>query len=99
MGYTVPIKHLLLLLCSDTAILIEEVEEGAFGLFQGRVSASLKVSQVRKNAFFELFGIFNGSAESLKSESKTSDNVSAGNVEEIVPCKELDSVCAKVARH
>ncbi len=99
MGYTVPIEHLLLLLCSDATILIKEVKESAFGLLQGCVGTSFKVSQVRENTLLELFGIFDRSAESLKSESKTSDNVSAGHVEEVVPCRVLESGCEKDARH
>ncbi len=99
MLYTVPIKHLLLLLCSDATILIKEVEESAFGLLQGRVGASFEVSQVGKNPLLEFFGIFDRSAESLKSESKTSDNVSAGHVEKVVPCRVLESVCEKDDRH
>ena len=45
-GHAVPVKNLLLLLCPDAVVLVEEIEERALGLFERGVGAGLEVSQV-----------------------------------------------------
>lgn len=68
MRNAVPVEHLLLLLCANAVVLVEEVKEGALGFLEGCVGASLEVSEVGKNAFLEFLGILDGTTEGLKSE-------------------------------
>lgn len=85
MRNAVPVKDLLLLLGTDAVVLVEKVEELALGLFQRGISAGLEISQIGENALLELFGVFYRTAKGLESERQTSDDVSAGDVEESVP--------------
>lgn len=41
--YTVPVEDLLLLLRADTVVLVQEVEEGALGLFQRCIGTGLQI--------------------------------------------------------
>lgn len=43
MGHAVPVKDLLLLLCANAIILVEKVEKGALGFFEGGIGARLEV--------------------------------------------------------
>jgi len=81
----VPVKDLLLLLRADAVALVEKVEECALGLLERSVRAGLEVAKIGKDTLLELFGVFDGSAECLKPEGQTADNVGAGDVEEVVP--------------
>lgn len=85
MGNAVPVKDLLLLLGADTVILVEEVEELALGFFERGVGAGFEVSKVGEDALFKLFGVLDGTAESLESEGQAADNVGTRDVEECVP--------------
>ena len=85
MRYAVPVKHLLLFLSSDAVVLVQEIEEGTLGLFQRSIRTGFEVSQVGEDAFFKLFGVFDRSTEGLKAERKASYDVSARNVEKVVP--------------
>ncbi len=85
MRNAVPIEHLLLFLSSDTIILVEEIKERTLGLLQRRICAGLEISQVGEDAFFEFLGILYWSTKGLKAEREASDDICAGNVEEVVP--------------
>jgi hypothetical protein len=39
--HAVPVEDLLLLLCPDAVVLIEEIEKGAFGFFECRIGVEL----------------------------------------------------------
>jgi hypothetical protein len=84
-GYTVPVENLLLLLCSDAVVLIQEIEESGLWLLKGGIGARLQVSQIGKDSLLELLRVLHRSAKRLKSEGKASYNVGAGNVKEIIP--------------
>lgn len=81
----VPVKNFLLFLRADAIVLVEKVEEGALGLLERCIIASFQVSKIRKDAFFEFLRVLDGTTESLKTKGKTPDNVSTGDVKEIVP--------------
>jgi len=66
--YAVPVEDLLLLLCSNAVVLVEEIKEGRLGLLERGIGARLQIPQVRKDTLFELLGVLNWAAESLKSE-------------------------------
>ena len=85
MGDAVPVEDLLLLLGADTIVLVEKVEESALGLFQRGIGARLEVAQVGKDALFEFLGVLDRATKGLEAERKTSHNVGAGDVEEVVP--------------
>jgi hypothetical protein len=85
MGDAVPIEDLLLLLRSDTVVLVEEVEESALGLFQRGIGSRLEIAQVREDTFLKLLGVLDGSTKGLESERQATNNVGAGDVEEVVP--------------
>lgn len=85
MGDAIPVEDLLLLLGPDAVVLVEEVEERALGLFEGRISSGLEVSQVGEDTLFELFRVLDGSTKSLEAESQASDNIGTGDVEEVIP--------------
>ena len=85
MWHAVPIKDLLLLLCADTVVLVQEIEESALWFFEGGISAALQVSQIGENALLELFRVLDWSPKRLKSERKASDDICSGDVKEIVP--------------
>jgi len=75
MRYAVPVEDLLLLLSANTVVLVQEVEEGAFRLFQRSVSARLEVSQVREDALFKFLRVLDRAAECLEAERQASYNV------------------------
>lgn len=85
MRHAVPVKNLLLLLCANAVVLVQEVEEGAFRLFQRSISARLEVSQIREDALFELLRVLDRTTEGLEAEGQTSYNVGARDVEEVAP--------------
>lgn len=85
MRNAVPEEDLLLLLGSNTVVLEEKVEKGAFWFFERGIGTSFEIAQVGKDAFFEFFGILHRATERLETESETSDNVGARNMEKIVP--------------
>lgn len=85
MRHTVPVEDLLLLLRPNAIIFVEEIEERTLGFFQGRVGSGLEVAQVGENAFFEFLRVLDGASEGLESEGKASNDIRAGDVEEIVP--------------
>lgn len=75
MRYAVPVEDLLLLLSADAVVLVQEVEEGAFRLFQRSVSARLEVSQVREDALFKLLRVLDRATKCLEAERQASYNV------------------------
>lgn len=87
MWYAVPVEHLLLLLCTYTIVLVEEVEERTFWLFKGGIGARFQIAKVGENALFELLGVLYRSTEGLEAESEASNDVGARDVEEIVPVR------------
>lgn len=84
-GHAVPVKHLLLLLGSDTVVFVQKVEERTLRFFQSRIGASLEVSQIGKDTLLKLLGVFDGATERLKSESEASNDICAGNMEKVAP--------------
>lgn len=82
---TVPVKDFLLLLCANAVVLVQEIKKRALWLLERGVCAGFEITKVGKDAFFEFLGILDRSAKSLEAESQTSDNISAGNVKEIIP--------------
>jgi hypothetical protein len=82
---TVPVKDLLLLLCSDAVVLVEKVEEGALWLLQRSVGSRLEISQVGEDALLKLLGVFDRTAKSLESERQASHDICTRNVKKIVP--------------
>lgn len=85
MWHAVPIKDLLLLLCSYAVVLVQEIEECALRFFEGGISTAFQVSQIGKDALLELFRVLDWSPKRLKSERKASDDISSGDVKEVVP--------------
>ena len=81
----VPVKDLLLLLCSDAVVLVEKVKEGALGFFERGIGAGFQVAKIGKDALLELLGVLDGPAEGLESERQTSHDISSRNVKEVVP--------------
>jgi hypothetical protein len=75
MGHAVPVEDLLLLLGSDTIVLIEKIEERALWFFEGGVCTGLEVTQVRENALLEFFRVLHRAAERMKAERETSDDI------------------------
>lgn len=45
-GNAVPIKDLLLLLCSNAVVLVEKVEERTLRLFQRRIGSRFQISEI-----------------------------------------------------
>lgn len=86
---TVPVKDLLLLLCSDAVVLVEKVEEGALWLLQRSVGSRLEISQVGEDALLKLLGVFDRTAKSLESERQASHDICTRNVKKIVPAVKL----------
>lgn len=85
MWHTVPVKDLLLLLCPDAVVLIEKIEKGAFGFFECRIGASLQISKIGENTLLKLLRVFDRTAKGLKTKGETSDDISAGDMEQVVP--------------
>jgi hypothetical protein len=85
MWHAVPIEDLLLLLCSDAVVLVQEVEESALGFFEGGIGTRLQVSQIRENTLLKLLRVFDRSSERLESEGEASHDIGSGDVEEVVP--------------
>jgi hypothetical protein len=83
--HAVPVKDLLLLLGANAVVLVQEVEEGAFRLFERSVSARLEVSQIREDALFKLLRVLDRTTEGLEAEGQASYNVSARDVKEVAP--------------
>ena len=77
MWHAVPVEDLLLFLCSYAIILVQEIQERAFRLFQRCIGTRLEVSQIGENTLFEFLLVFDRSAESLEAKRQASDNVSA----------------------
>jgi hypothetical protein len=82
---TVPVKDLLLLLCSDAVVLVEKVEEGALWLLQRSVRSRLEISQVGEDTLLKLLGVFDRTAKSLESEGQASYDICTRNMKKIVP--------------
>jgi len=85
MWNAVPVEDLLFLLCANTVVLVEEIEERALGFFERGIGARFEVAQVGEDTLFELLGILDRSTEGLKAEGEAADNVGAGDVEEVAP--------------
>jgi hypothetical protein len=83
--HAVPVEDLLLLLCPDAVVLIEEIEKGAFGFFECRIGAGFQISKVGENTLLKLLRVFDRTAKGLKTKGEASDDISAGDVEQIVP--------------
>ena len=54
MWHAIPVEDLLLLLCSNAVVLVQEIQEATLWLFERGISARLQVSQVRKDTLLEL---------------------------------------------
>jgi hypothetical protein len=89
MGDTIPVKDFLLLLRPNAIVLVQEVKETTLWLFQGGISARFQVSQIRKDTLLEFLRVLHGATKCLESKRKTSDNIRARNVKEIIPIKQL----------
>jgi hypothetical protein len=85
MWHAVPVENLLLLLCSNAVVFIEKIEKGALGFFECRIGASFQISEIREDTLLKLLRVFDWTAKGLKSEGQASDDISAGDVEQIVP--------------
>ena len=85
MGDAIPVKDFLLFLGSNAIVLVQKVKKGALRLFQGRIGTRLEISQVRENTLLELLGVFDGASEGLESKREASNNIGAGDMEEVVP--------------
>jgi hypothetical protein len=91
MGHTVPVKDLLLLLRSDTVVLVQEVKKAALWLLKGGICARFQVPQVRKDTLLEFLRVLHRATKCLESKRKATDNIGAGNVKEIIPIEQLVS--------
>lgn len=87
MRNAVPVEYLLLLLCSNAVVLVEEIEERTFWLFESSIGTRFEVAQVGKDTFFEFFRVLDRTTESLETESQAANNVGTGDVVEITPAK------------
>ena len=87
---TVPVKDLLLLLCSDAVVLVEKVKESALGFFERGIGAGFQVAKIGKDALLELLGVLDGPAEGLEAEGQASHDVGTGDVKEVVPVRLLE---------
>lgn len=85
MRNTVPVEDLLLFLGADAVVLVEEVKEGALGLFERGVVASLEIAEIGEDALFELLRVLDRTTEGMEAEGETADDVGAGDVKEIGP--------------
>lgn len=83
--YTVPVENLLFLLRADAVVLVKKVQKGTLGLLERRISPRLQIPQVRKDSFFELLRVLDWPTKCLESEGEATDDVSTGDVEQIVP--------------
>jgi hypothetical protein len=83
--YAIPVEDLLLLLCSDAVVLVQEIQERALGLLQGSIGPGFQISQIREDALFEFLRVLDWTTERLESEGKTTDDISSRDVEQIVP--------------
>ena len=88
-GDAVPVEDLLLFLGTDAVVLVEEVEKGALGLFQGGIGSSLEVAQVREDPLLELLGVLDRTPKGLEAESQASDDISARDVKEVIPIQSV----------
>lgn len=91
-GHAVPVEDLLLLLCANAVVLVQEIKESALGLLQRCIGTRLQVAQIGEDALFELLGVLDGTAKGLESEGEASHDVGAGDVEEVVPAWVLERV-------
>lgn len=73
----IPVEDLLLLLCPDAVVLVEEVEKGALGLFERGIGTGLEVSQVGEDAFLELFRVLDGTTKGCETERQASNDISS----------------------
>ena len=85
MWYAVPVEDLLLLLCSNAIVLVEEIQETRLGLLEGGIGTRLQIPEIRKDTLFELLGVLDRPSKRLKTKGKASNNVGTGDVKEIVP--------------
>jgi len=83
--YAVPVEDLLLFLCPNAVILVEEVQETTLWLLERSIGARLEVAQIRKDAFLKLLRVLHRSAKGLESEGETSHNIGPGDVKKVVP--------------
>jgi hypothetical protein len=85
MRNAIPIENFLLLLRSDAVVLVEEIEERTFRLFQGCICSRLEIAEIGEYAFLELLGVLHWPAKRLKAEGKASYDICPRNMEEVVP--------------
>jgi hypothetical protein len=85
MRNTVPVKDLLLFLGSNAVIFVHEVKEGALWFFQGRIGASLEVSEVWENAFLKLLWVLDWATKCLEAECEASHDIGTGDVKQVAP--------------
>lgn len=97
--YAVPVENLLLLLCADAVVLVQEVKEATLWLFEGGIGAGLEISEIGKDALLKLLRVLHWSSKGLKSEGKASNNVGAGNVKEIVPAEVSPRSSPTIGKH
>ena len=75
MRHTIPIEDLLLLLSSDAIVLVKEIKERAFRFLERSIGPSFQVSQIRKDALLEFFGILDRTAKGLESECQAPNDI------------------------
>lgn len=68
MRYAVPVEDLLFLLCANTILLVEEIQEWTLGLFQCRIGTRFQISQVGENTFLKLLGVLHRATKGLETE-------------------------------
>jgi hypothetical protein len=86
-----PVEDFLFLLCSDAIVLVEEVEEFGFRLFQRSVSSGFEVAEVGEDALFEFLCVADRSAECKEAVCEGADDICAGDVKEVVPIVRLSN--------
>jgi hypothetical protein len=83
--YAVPVEYLLLLLCPNAVVLVQEIQETTLGLFEGGIGAGLEISQIREDSLLKLLGVLYWTPKCLETKGKTSYNIGTRDVKKIVP--------------
>lgn len=87
MRNAVPVEDLLLFLRANAVVLVEEIEEGALGFFEGGIGSSLQVSQVGEDTLLELLRVLHGASEGLEAKGQATNDIRTGNVKEVAPVR------------
>ena len=92
----VPYKDLLLLVGTDTVVLVEHVEELGAGLLEHGARAGLEVAKVREDALLKLFAMLDGYVGQAEAPQKRAHNVGAGDEELPLPVHARDRLAVQV---